>query len=176
MVCFVLDASEPITELDKHVAGYAHNLNKPMIILLNKWDSVDKEEHDLTEFEANIREAFGYLAYAPILSVSAITKQRIHQIIPLINEVYQNASSRISTSVLNEILTEAIMLNPPTVHQGKRLKVYYMSQIDILPPTFILHINDIKLLHFSYQRYLENKIRDTFDFMGTSLVFKIKQK
>lgn len=176
VVCFVLDASEPITELDKHVAGYAHNLNKPMIILLNKWDSVDKEEHDLTEFEANIREAFGYLAYAPILSVSAITKQRIHQIIPLINEVYQNASSRISTSVLNEILTEAIMLNPPTVHQGKRLKVYYMSQIDILPPTFILHINDIKLLHFSYQRYLENKIRDTFDFMGTSLVFKIKQK
>lgn len=176
VVCFVLDASEPITELDKHVAGYAHNLNKPIIILLNKWDVVDKEAQPFVEFEKEIKNAFGYMAYAPILSVSALSKQRIHQIIPLINEVYENATNRISTSVLNEILIEAMMLNPPPVHKGKRLKVYYMTQIDVLPPTFILHVNDQKLMHFSYQRYLENKIRDTFDFTGTSLLFKIKQK
>ncbi|NLA78305.1 MAG: ribosome biogenesis GTPase Der [Erysipelothrix sp.] len=176
VVCFVLDASEPITELDKHVAGYAHNLNKPIIILLNKWDVVDKEAQPFVEFEKEIKNAFGYMAYAPILSVSALSKQRIHQIIPLINEVYENATNRIATSVLNEILIEAMMLNPPPVHKGKRLKVYYMTQIDVLPPTFILHVNDQKLMHFSYQRYLENKIRDTFDFTGTSLLFKIKQK
>ena len=176
VVCFVLGASEPITELDKHVAGYAHNLNKPIIILLNKWDVVDKEAQPFVEFEKEIKNAFGYMAYAPILSVSALSKQRIHQIIPLINEVYENATNRIATSVLNEILIEAMMLNPPPVHKGKRLKVYYMTQIDVLPPTFILHVNDQKLMHFSYQRYLENKIRDTFDFTGTSLLFKIKQK
>src|SRR5690554_1881953 len=176
VVCFVLDASQPITELDKHVAGYAHNLNKPIIILLNKWDTVDKEEESLVDFTDKIKEAFGYMSYAPILSVSAISKQRIHQIIPMIDQVYASASTRIATSVLNEVLLDATTLNPPPTHKGKRLRVNYITQVDILPPTFVLHVNDIELMHFSYQRYLENKLRDTFEFIGTPLVFKIRQK
>ena len=176
VVCFVLDASQPITELDKHVAGYAHNLNKPIIILLNKWDTVDKEEESLVGFTDKIKEAFGYMSYAPILSVSAISKQRIHQIIPMIDQVYASASTRIATSVLNEVLLDATTLNPPPTHKGKRLRVNYITQVDILPPTFVLHVNDIELMHFSYQRYLENKLRDTFEFIGTPLVFKIRQK
>lgn len=176
VVCFVLDASEPITELDKHVAGYAHNLNKPIIILLNKWDTIDKQEESLSDFSERIKEAFSYMSYAPILSVSAESKQRIHQIIPLIDQVYASASTRIATSVLNEVLIDATTLNPPPTHKGKRLRVNFITQVDILPPTFVLHVNDIELMHFSYQRYLENRIRDTFEFIGTPLVFKIRQK
>ncbi len=176
VVCFVIDASMPITELDKHVAGYAHNLNKPIIILLNKWDTIDKQEEGLDEYVKSIRDQFGYLSYAPILSISAITKQRIHQIIPLIDKVYDSASMRIQTSVLNEVLMDATSLNPPPSHKGKRLKISYITQVDILPPTFTLFVNDPELMHFSYQRYLENKLRETFEFLGTPLVFKIKKK
>ena len=176
VVCFVLDASQPITELDKHVAGYAHNLNKPIIILLNKWDMVDKEEESLDDYTKKIKEAFGYMSYAPILSVSAVTKQRIGNMIDLINKVYASASTRIITSVLNEVLMDATTLNPPPAHKGRRLKINYMSQVGVLPPTFVIHVNDIELMHFSYQRYLENKLREAFEFIGTPLVFKIRQK
>jgi GTP-binding protein len=176
VVCFVLDASSPITELDKHVAGYAHNLNKPIIILLNKWDTIDKEEENLLDFTKKIKEAFAYMPYAPILSVSAISKQRIHQIIPLVNQVYQSASTRISTSILNEVLMDATTLNPPPTSKGKRLRVSYMTQVDVRPPTFLLFVNDVDMLHFSYQRYIENKLREAFDFIGTPLVIKVREK
>lgn len=176
VVCFVLDASEEITELDKHVAGYAHNLNKPVIILLNKWDTVDKEEENLIDFTKRIKEAFAYMPYAPILSISAISKQRIHQIIPLVDQVYQSATTRIATSVLNEVLMDATTLNPPPTSKGKRLRVSYITQVDVLPPTFLLFVNDIEMLHFSYQRYIENKLREAFDFVGTPLVFKVRAK
>ena len=176
VVCFVIDASEPITELDKHVAGYAHNLNKPMLILLNKWDAIDKTEEDLQDYIKKIREQFGYLSYAPVLSISAVTKQRVHQIIPLIDQVYESASMRIQTSVLNEVLMDATALNPPPSHKGKRLRISYMTQVDTCPPTFMVFVNDPDLMHFSYQRYLENKLRETFEFIGTPLVFKVRQK
>lgn len=117
-----------------------------------------------------------YLVFNCQSPVSATSKQRIHQIIPLIDQVYASASTRIATSVLNEVLLDATTLNPPPTHKGKRLRVNYITQVDILPPTFVLHVNDIELMHFSYQRYLENKLRDTFEFIGTPLVFKIRQK
>ena len=176
VVLFVLDSSTEITDLDKHVAGYAHDMNKPMIIVLNKWDDVDKDEHTFHMMQQKIREEFLYLSYAPIITLSALTKQRIHQVIPLVNQVFESASMRISTSVLNEVIMDAITLTPPPTHQGKRLKVAYMTQVAVNPPTFLLFVNDIELFHFSYKRYLENKIREAFGFVGTPIVIKARGK
>ena len=126
--------------------------------------------------QQKIREEFLYLAYAPIITLSALTKQRIHQVIPLVNQVFESASMRISTSVLNEVIMDAITLTPPPTHQGKRLKVAYMTQVAVNPPTFLLFVNDIELFHFSYKRYLENKIREAFVFIGTPIVIKARGK
>ena len=169
VVCVVLDGETGIREQDKHVAGYAHEAGKGIIILYNKWDSVEKDSYTQTEIEKKIRNEFIYLGYAPILFVSALTKQRVHQILPLIDEVHDYSLMRIQTNVLNEVIMDAQLMTPPPTHNGKRLRIYYASQVGIAPPTFILFVNDPELLHFSYKRFLENKLREAFNFTGTTL-------
>lgn len=169
VVCVVLDGETGIREQDKHVAGYAHEAGKGIIILYNKWDSVDKDSYTQIEIEKKIRNEFIYLGYAPILFVSALTKQRVHQILPLIDEVHDYSLMRIQTNVLNEVIMDAQLMTPPPTHNGKRLRIYYASQVGIAPPTFILFVNDPELLHFSYKRFLENKLREAFNFTGTTL-------
>lgn len=169
VVLVVLDGETGIREQDKHVAGYAHEAGKGVIIVYNKWDAVEKDEATMHEVERKIRNEFVYLAYAPIIFVSAKTKQRVHQILPLIDQVHDYSLLRIQTNVLNEVILDAQLMTPPPTHNGKRLRIYYCSQVSVAPPTFVLFVNDPELLHFSYKRFLENKLREAFGFTGTTL-------
>ena len=169
VVCVVLDGELGIRDQDKHVAGYAHEAGKGVVILYNKWDTVEKDSNTTVEIERKIRNEFVYLNYAPILFVSAQTKQRVHQILPIIDEVHDYSLMRIPTNVLNEVIMDAQLMTPPPTHNGKRLRIYYASQVSVGPPTFVLFVNDPELLHFSYKRYLENKLREAFNFTGTTL-------
>lgn len=169
VVCVVLDGETGIRDQDKHVAGYAHEAGKGVVILYNKWDTVDKDSNTTNEIERKIRNEFVYLNYAPILFVSALNKQRIHQIIPTIDQVHDYSLMRIPTNVLNEVIMDAQLMTPPPTHNGKRLRIYYASQVSVAPPTFVLFVNDPELLHFSYKRFLENKLREAFNFTGTTL-------
>lgn len=169
VIVFVMDAERGILEQDKHVAGYAHEAGKPIVIVNNKWDVIEKDQETLHISTKLIRQEFAYLAYAPILFISALTKQRIHTLIPTILRVFEYSNLRIQTSILNEVILDAQTITPPPTHQGKRLKIYYASQVAVAPPTFVLFVNDPNLLHFSYQRYLENRLREAFIFEGTPL-------
>lgn len=169
VVCVVLDGETGIRDQDKHVAGYAHEAGKGVVILYNKWDTVDKDSNTTSEIERKIRNEFVYLNYAPILFVSALNKQRIHQIVPTIEQVHEYSLMRIQTNVLNEVIMDAQLMTPPPTHNGKRLRIYYASQVSVAPPTFVLFVNDPELLHFSYKRFLENKLREAFNFTGTTL-------
>lgn len=169
VVLFVLDGISGIREQDKHVAGYAYEAGKPIIIVYNKWDAVEKETETMHLITTEIRKQFVYLSFAPILFVSAKTKQRLNQIIPLINRVYDYSQLRIQTSILNEVIMDAQRITPPPTHQGQRLNILYASQVAIAPPTFVLFVNDPSLLHFSYRRYLENRLREAFIFEGTPI-------
>lgn len=169
VVCVVLDGETGIRDQDKHVAGYAHEAGKGVVILYNKWDTVEKDSNTTNEIERKIRNEFIYLNYAPILFVSAKNKQRVHQIIPLIEQVHEYSLMRIQTNVLNEVIMDAQLMTPPPTHNGKRLRIYYASQVSVAPPTFVLFVNDPELLHFSYKRFLENKLREAFNFTGTTL-------
>lgn len=169
VVCVVLDGETGIRDQDKHVAGYAHEAGKGIVILYNKWDTVEKNQSTMSEIEKKIRQEFIYLGYAPILFVSAKNKQRIHQILPLIDQVHDYSLLRIQTNVLNEVILDAQLMTPPPTHNGKRLRIYYASQVSVAPPTFVLFVNDPELLHFSYKRFLENKLREAFNFTGTTL-------
>lgn len=169
VVLFVLDGISGIREQDKHVAGYAYEAGKPIIIIYNKWDAVEKETETMHLITTEIRKQFVYLSFAPILFVSAKTKQRLNQIIPLINRVYDYSQLRIQTSILNEVIMDAQRITPPPTHQGQRLNILYASQVAIAPPTFVLFVNDPSLLHFSYRRYLENRLREAFIFEGTPI-------
>lgn len=169
-VClFLIDADKGIREQDKHVAGYAHEEGKPLIIVVNKWDLIEKDEKTMNEFIDKVRSEFVYLAYAPILFVSAKTKQRVNTIIPEVNRVYENASRRIPTNVLNEVVADTQLVNPAPARNGKRLRIYYATQVSANPPTFVFSVNDPKLMHFSYERFLENQLRQAFDFEGTPI-------
>ncbi|MDO4681034.1 MAG: ribosome biogenesis GTPase Der [Aerococcus sp.] len=165
----VLNAEEGIREQDKNVAGYAHEAGKGVIILVNKWDALKKDNHTLKRFEEDIRDEFAFLNYAPILFVSAVTKQRLDQLLPLIEQVYDNYQRRIQSSVLNQVLEEAIRVNPAPSDKGRKLRVYYLTQVSAAPPTFVAMVNDKKLMHFSYSRFLINQIRSSFDFEGVPL-------
>ncbi|MGN1344097.1 MAG: ribosome biogenesis GTPase Der [Traorella sp.] len=176
VVCVVLDGEKGIRDQDKHVAGYAHEAGKGVIILYNKWDTVQKDNNTTNEIERKIRNEFIYLNYAPILFVSALSKQRIHQILPLIDEVHEYSLMRIPTNVLNEVILDAQLMTPPPTHNGKRLRIYYASQVSVAPPTFVLFVNDPELLHFSYKRFLENKLREAFNFTGTTLRIIAREK
>ena len=169
VVLALLDGETGIREQDKHVAGNAHEAGKGVIIVVNKWDLVNKDEKTMNKYEKKVRENFKYLDYAPVIFTSALKKQRINQILPLINEVYENCHRRVQTSVLNDVLLDAQAINPTTTFNGGRLKIYYANQVSVAPPTFVLFVNDPKFLHFSYKRYLENVIRQAFEFKGTPI-------
>lgn len=169
VVCVVLNAEEGIREQDKHVAGYAHEAGRGVIIVVNKWDTLKKGNHSMQQFEAAVRAEFQYLSYAPLVFVSAKTHQRLNTLPQLVQRVYNNHKQRVSSSVLNDVLMDAMAHNPTPTENGKRLRVYYGTQVAVQPPTFVLFVNDPELMHFSYERFLENQIRDAFDFTGTPI-------
>ena len=170
VVLVVLNAEEGIRELDKHIDGYAHEAGCGVIIVVNKWDTLKEKDHrTMTDFTNLIRQEFQYLSYAPIIFVSAKTKQRLNQLPGLIEEVYQHHRQRIQSAVLNDVLMDAIAANPTPTQNGRRLRVYYGTQVATEPPTFVIFVNDPELMHFSYERYLENQIRKAFDFSGTPI-------
>ncbi|MCT4395723.1 ribosome biogenesis GTPase Der [Periweissella beninensis] len=176
VILMVINAEEGIREQDKHVAGYAHEAGRAIILVVNKWDTLKKDNRTMQEFEQHIRNEFKYLDYAPIVFVSAKTRQRLDKLPALIKMVDQNHKRRITSSVLNEVLLDAIATNPtPTVH-GKRLRIYYGTQVSIQPPTFVIFVNDPEIMHFSYQRFLENQIRNAFDFTGTPVHLIIRER
>jgi GTPase len=176
VVLVVLNGEEGIIEQDKKIAGYAHEAGRAVIIVVNKWDAVEKDDKTMLRFTEQIREEFKYLDYAPILFVSAKTKQRIHTILPKVNQVAEAHSMRISTAVLNDLITDATIMTPPPSDRGKRLKINYATQAAVKPPTFILFVNDPELMHFSYERYIENKIREAFVFEGTPIRIWTRKK
>ncbi|MCD1023534.1 ribosome biogenesis GTPase Der [Enterococcus sp. SMC-9] len=169
VVLMVLNGEEGIREQDKRVAGYAHEAGKGMIIVVNKWDLVEKETNTMRDFEAEIRDEFQYLDYAPIIFVSAVTKQRLGKLPELIEEVSMNQNLRVPSAVLNDIIMDAVAINPTPTDKGKRLKIFYATQVAVKPPTFIIFVNEEELMHFSYARFLENQIRKAFTFEGTPI-------
>jgi len=176
-VCvLMIDASEGITEQDEHIAGIAHEAGKPTIVAVNKWDLIEKDNKTVKEFTDKINTALAYMPYAPILFISAKTGQRIDKLFEFINYVYSQSVMRISTGMLNDVLNDAVTRVQPPSDKGRRLKIYYMTQIGVAPPTFVIFCNDAELFHFSYQRYIENKIREVFGFNGTPIKLIIRQK
>lgn len=176
VILFLIDGEEGIRAQDKNVAGLAHEAGKPIVILYNKWDAVDKDTHRQNLVEKEVRSQFQYLSYAPILFISALTKKGIHRLLPLIDTVYENSNRRIQTSVINEVIHDAARRTPPPSHGGRRLKLFYASQVSTAPPTFVIFVNDPELCHFSYKRYLENFIRDTFEFEGTPIRILLRER
>ena len=172
----VINREEGIIEHDKHIAGYAIEKGKGIILVVNKWDTVQEKDKDLKEFTKELREEFKFISYAPIVFLSALTKKRIHTLMPEVKKVKENITKEIKTSILNNVITEAYGLNPAPSYKGKRLKIYFTAQTGTKPPKFTFNVNNKGLVHFSYERYLENKIRENFDFTGTpiELVFKNK--
>lgn len=176
-VCvIVINAEEGIIEHDKHIAGYALEAGKPVIIAVNKWDTVEDKDNKMKEFKQNIRNNFQFMDYAPIVFLSALTKKRIHTLIPEIKKAFENSKKEIKTSLLNDVIMDAYTLNLPPSYKGKRLKIYFASQVSTCPPTFNIQVNSKGLVHFSYERYLENKIRESFDFEGTPIKIQFKNK
>ena len=169
VVLFLIDGEKGIREQDKHVAGLAHDAGKGVIIVYNKWDTVEKDEKTMSKIEKEIRAQFLYLSYAPIAFTSALTGIKVNQLIPLIDQVHDACTLRIPTNVLNDVILDAQMMNPAKPHLGKQLKIYYASQVAVEPPTIVLFVNDPELLHFSYSRYIENKLREAFGFTGTPI-------
>lgn len=169
VILVVIDGETGIREQDKHVAGYAHEAGKGVVIVYNKWDLVDKDEKTMQKKQKEIYEQFKYLDYARIVFTSAKTGQRVDQIFPLIQESYENSRKRVQTSVLNDVLVDAQLMNPTTTFNGGRLKIFYANQVAVCPPTFVLFSNDPQYIHFSYKRYLENRLREAFGFEGTPI-------
>ena len=169
VVLVVLNAEEGIREQDKHIAGYAHEAGRAVVIVVNKWDAVEKDEKTMGEFEENIRSHFQFLDYAPIVFLSALTKKRIHTLMPYIDRASESHAMRVQSSVLNDVITDAVAMNPAPADKGKRLRVYYATQVAVKPPTFVVFVNEPELMHFSYLRFLENRIRDAFSFEGTPI-------
>ena len=165
----VIDAEAGIRQLDKNIGGYAIDNKKAMIVVVNKWDAIERDQYTMKTWEDKIRAEFKFLKYIPIVFVSALTKSRIKTLFPVIKQAYANYSKRVSTSMLNEVIQDAMILNPPKMHKQKVLKVFYATQVKEKCPTFVLFVNDINVLHFSYYRYLENKLREKFDFFGTPI-------
>lgn len=169
VVLVVLNAEEGIIEQDKKIAGYAHEAGRAVIVVVNKWDAIEKDDKTMKEFEQKIRDHFLYLSYAPILFTSALKKQRLQHILPMVKQVSENHNLRVPTSVLNDVIMDAVAMNPAPTDKGKRLKINYVTQVAVQPPTFVLFVNDPELMHFSYARFLENRLRDTFEFQGTPI-------
>ncbi len=176
VVVMVIDAVEGVTEQDAKIAGIAHERGKGVIIAVNKWDAIEKNDKTMNEFTKKVRDILSFMAYAEIIFISALTGQRLGKLFDTVDMVRQNQNMRVSTGVLNEIMTEAVALQQPPSDKGKRLRLYYMTQVAVKPPTFVIFVNDKKLMHFSYTRYLENRIREAFGFRGTALKFIIRER
>ena len=176
VVLVVIDATEGVTEQDAKIAGIAHERGKGIIIVVNKWDAIEKNDKTMKEYENNVRRVLSFMPYAEIMYVSALTGQRLPKLFDMIDTVIENQTLRVATGVLNEIMTEAVAMQQPPSDKGKRLKLYYITQVAVKPPTFVIFVNDKELMHFSYTRYLENKIREAFGFRGTSLKFFIRER
>ena len=176
VIILVISAVEGVTEQDAKIAGIAHERGKGIIIAVNKWDAIEKDDKTIYRFTDKVRQVLSFMPYARLLFVSAKTGQRLEKLFELIDVVVENHSLRIQTGVLNEIITEATALNQPPSDKGKRLKIFYTTQVAVKPPTFVLFVNDKELMHFSYQRYLENKIREAFGFEGTPLRFFVRER
>ena len=172
----MIDATEGVTEQDAKIAGIAHDRGKGIIIAVNKWDAIEKDNNTVKEHTQDIRDVLSFMPYAEILFISAKSGQRLHKIFETIDIVIENNSMRVATGVLNEIVTEAVAMQQPPTDKGKRLKIYYTTQVSVKPPTFVVFVNDKNLMHFSYTRYLENRIRDTFGFKGTALKFITRER
>ncbi|MBP5669124.1 MAG: ribosome biogenesis GTPase Der, partial [Lachnospiraceae bacterium] len=172
----VIDAKEGVTEQDAKIAGIAHDRGKAVIIAVNKWDAIEKNDKTIYRFTEKIRETLSFMPYAEILFISAQTGQRMNKLFETIDVVSENHAMRVQTGVLNEIMTEAVAMQQPPTDKGKRLKLYYITQVAVKPSTFVIFVNDKELMHFSYTRYIENQIRETFGFRGTPLRFIIRER
>ena len=169
IVLMVLNAEEGIREYDKRIAGFAHEAGKGIVVVVNKWDAIKKDNRTVAQWEADIRDNFQYIPYAPIVFVSAVTKQRLHKLPDVIKQVSQSQNTRIPSSVLNDVVMDAVAINPTPTDKGKRLKIFYATQVSVKPPTFVIFVNEEELMHFSYLRFLENQIRQAFVFEGTPI-------
>ncbi len=176
IVVLVIDATEGVTEQDAKIAGIAHDRGKAIIIAVNKWDAIEKDNKTVNEFTQKVRQVLSFMTYAELIFISAVTGQRLGRLFDLIDVVSENHSMRVATGVLNEIMAEAVALQQPPSDKGKRLRLYYITQAAVKPPTFVIFVNDKELMHFSYTRYLENQIRETFGFVGTPLKFIIRER
>ena len=176
IVIIVIDAKEGVTEQDAKIAGIAHDRGKGILIAVNKWDAIEKNDKTIYEYTNKVREILSFMPYAEIMFISALTGQRLNKMFDMIDVIIQNQNLRVATGVLNEILAEAVALQQPPSDKGKRLKIYYMTQVAVKPPTFVVFVNSKELMHFSYTRYIENKVREAFGFKGTSLKFIIRER
>ena len=176
IVILLIDAVEGVTEQEAKIAGIAHESGRGVIIAVNKWDAVEKDDKTIYKYEKRIREILSFMPYAEIIFISALSGQRVNKLYDLIDAVIENHALRIQTGVLNEIMSEAVAMQQPPSDKGKRLKLFYMTQVSVKPPTFVIFVNDRELMHFSYTRYLENKIREAFGFKGTPLRFIIRER
>lgn len=176
VVVLVIDACEGVTEQDAKIAGIAHERGKAVLVAVNKWDAITKDNHTVNQFTARVRDVLAFMPYAEILFISAVTGQRLPKLYEMIDIVSENHAMRVATGVLNEIMSEAVALQQPPSDKGKRLRLYYITQVSVKPPTFVIFVNDKELMHFSYTRYIENKIREAFGFRGTPLKFIIRER
>jgi len=176
VVLVLINAVEGIIEQDKHIAGYAHEAGKASVLVVNKWDAVEKDDKTMRQFELRIRDHFQFMDYAPIVFLSAKTKQRLHKLLPVVEHAAEQHAMRVQTHLLNDIVADAVAVNPPPTDKGKRLRINYATQVAVKPPTIVLFVNDPELMHFSYSRYLENKIREAFAFEGTPIRIIVRKK
>lgn len=176
VVLIMIDGKDGVTEQDTKIAGYAHNQGKACILVVNKWDIVDKDSSTMDKYRIEVKEGFNYMMYAPVMFISALTGRGVSKLVDEIIRVNNNAATRVGTGMLNDILNEATAMVQPPSDKGKRLKIYYMTQVSVKPPVFTVFVNDADLFHFSYQRYIENQIRKCIDFDGTPIVLKIKER
>lgn len=176
VVLLLLDGTKPIEEQDKRIAGYAAEYNKAVIIVVNKWDAVDKTDKSMKEYVEKIRAHFLFLSYAPVVFVSALKNQRVHLLFDEIKRVYENYQRRVQTNVLNDIILDATIMNQAPIFNGDRLKIFYGTQVEVCPPSFVLFVNDVNYMHFSYERYIENKLREAFELEGTPIKIILRKK
>jgi GTP-binding protein len=176
-VCLMLiDAKEGVSEQDSKIAGYIHDQGKAVVIVVNKWDIIEKDEKTIDRFKADIKNELSFMDYAPMIFISALTGQRVNKVLELINHVSNQHAMRVSTGMLNDIISEAVLMNQPAISGGRRLKIYYGTQVSVKPPTFALFVNEPSIMHFSYKRYLENQIRKAFSFEGTPIRFLLRKR
>jgi GTP-binding protein len=176
VVILLLDATEELSDQDEKIIGYAHEMKKAIIVIVNKWDLIEKDDKTMLEYKKKLQAGLNFMAYAPYLFISAKTGQRVHKILSLVKECYDNSSKRISTGILNEIVNKAVLMNEPPTVALKRLKIFYVTQVDTQPPTFVFFVNNPNLLHFSYERYLENQLRNAFEFSGTGIRLLFRER